>query len=146
MRLAPCLFFFFLLSDSCVGLASPLFAALLYSSIIPRAWSRLQRSGARDTPAGDVMLRVLPRHVPPPEGVPHVHHRRDAPHAGALYQLRDAAALAKGVPWYVFFLFIFLFWCLVFYGSRSPHLVVLACPVLSYLVLPRLVLSFFYVA
>lgn len=58
---------------------------------------RLQGPGARDPPAGDVVLRVLPRHVSPAEGVPHVHHRRDAPHAGALHQLRDAAALAEGI-------------------------------------------------
>lgn len=91
--------------------AGCVFVCLLLYCLRSFPWRRLQRPGARDPPAGDVVLRVLPRHVPPPEGVPHVHHRRDAPHAGALHQLRDAAALAEGFPWCVFFLLLVLVFC-----------------------------------
>lgn len=62
---------------------------------------RFQGPGTRDSSASDVVLRVLPRHVPPSEGVPHVHHRRNAAHAGALHQLCDVATLAEAVPKYV---------------------------------------------
>lgn len=58
---------------------------------------RFQGPGARDTSTHDIVLRVFYGHVSPAEGVSHVHHRRDSSHAGALHQLRNASALAKGV-------------------------------------------------
>lgn len=61
---------------------------------------RIQGPGKGHSSTGDFLLRVLPGHVPSPEGVPHVHHRRDPPHAGALHQLRDASSLAEGVSRY----------------------------------------------
>lgn len=47
------------------------------------------------------MLRVFTGYVSSPESVSHVHYRRDAPLAGALHQLRDAAIVAETVSRYV---------------------------------------------
>lgn len=43
------------------------------------------------------MFRVFTGHVSSPESVSHVYHCRDAPLAGALHQLRNAAIVAEAV-------------------------------------------------